>query len=39
VPRSVLDGLPPRAQRLLRFNPRVDQTARTFDENYRQFAY
>jgi ectoine hydroxylase-related dioxygenase (phytanoyl-CoA dioxygenase family) len=39
VPRDVLAGLPPRAARLLRFNPRVEKTARMFDENYRQFAY
>ncbi|SAL44117.1 Kanamycin B dioxygenase [Caballeronia peredens] len=39
VPRGVLAGLPARARRLLRFNPLVEKTARTFDENYRQFAY
>jgi hypothetical protein len=39
VPRKVLAELPPRARRLLRFNPVVEETARTFDENYRQFAY
>jgi ectoine hydroxylase-related dioxygenase (phytanoyl-CoA dioxygenase family) len=39
VPRHVLAGLPPRARRLLRFNPQVDETTRTFDENYKQFAY
>ncbi|MDR5836734.1 phytanoyl-CoA dioxygenase family protein [Caballeronia sp. LZ034LL] len=39
VPRDVFAALPARARRLLRFNPQVDETARTFDENYRQFAY
>ncbi|MDR5740767.1 phytanoyl-CoA dioxygenase family protein [Caballeronia sp. LZ019] len=39
VPRAVLASLPPRAKRLLRYCPVVEQTARTFDENYRQFAY
>lgn len=39
VPRDVLAGLPARARRLLRFNPIVEKTARTFDESYRQFAY
>jgi ectoine hydroxylase-related dioxygenase (phytanoyl-CoA dioxygenase family) len=39
VPCKVLAELPPRARRLLRFNPVVEETARTFDENYRQFAY
>jgi ectoine hydroxylase-related dioxygenase (phytanoyl-CoA dioxygenase family) len=39
VPRGVFAALPPRARRLLRFNTMVEHTARTFDENYRQFAY
>ena len=39
VPRRVFASLPARAQRLLRYNPQVDTTSRTFDENYRQFAY
>jgi ectoine hydroxylase-related dioxygenase (phytanoyl-CoA dioxygenase family) len=39
VPRGVLAGLPARAKRLLRFNTIVEETMRTFDENYRQFAY
>lgn len=39
VPRDVFAALPPRARRLLRFNPLVEKTARTFDESYRQFAY
>ncbi|SAK43578.1 Kanamycin B dioxygenase [Caballeronia pedi] len=39
VPRDVFAALPARARRLLRFNPLVEATARTFDENYRQFAY
>lgn len=39
VPRRVFAALPARAQRLLRYNPQVDTTPRTFDENYRQFAY
>ncbi len=37
VPCRVL--VAPRAPRLMRFNPQVDETARTFNENYRQFAY
>ncbi|KXU92467.1 phytanoyl-CoA dioxygenase [Caballeronia megalochromosomata] len=39
VPRDVFAELPARARRLLRFNPWVEKTARTFDESYRQFAY
>jgi ectoine hydroxylase-related dioxygenase (phytanoyl-CoA dioxygenase family) len=39
VPRDVFAALPARAKRLLRYNPQVDQTPRSFDENYRQFAY
>jgi hypothetical protein len=39
VPRDVFAELPARARRLLRFNPLVEKTARTFDESYRQFAY
>ena len=39
VPRDVFAGLPTRARRLLRFNPQVERTPRTFDESYRQFAY
>jgi ectoine hydroxylase-related dioxygenase (phytanoyl-CoA dioxygenase family) len=39
VPRDVFAALPPRARRLLRFNPQVEKTARIFDESYRQFAY
>jgi ectoine hydroxylase-related dioxygenase (phytanoyl-CoA dioxygenase family) len=39
VPRDVFASLPARAKRLLRYNPQVESTARTFDESYRQFAY
>jgi ectoine hydroxylase-related dioxygenase (phytanoyl-CoA dioxygenase family) len=41
VPRPVLEGLPPRAQRQLRFNPVFDtiQEAADIDESYRLFAY
>lgn len=39
VPRKVLAALPARARRLLRFNPVVEETACTFDERDRQFAY
>jgi hypothetical protein len=39
VPRSTFDALPPRAKRLLRYNPQVDRTPRSFDESYQRFAY
>jgi ectoine hydroxylase-related dioxygenase (phytanoyl-CoA dioxygenase family) len=41
VPRSVLERLPPRAQRQLRFNPVFDtlEEALTSGETYRLFAY
>jgi hypothetical protein len=40
VPRSVWDGLTPRARQLLRFNPIVsDEQALAEGESYRVFAY
>ncbi len=41
VPREVLAGLPPRAQRQLRFNPVFDtvEEAAEAQESYRVFAY
>ena len=41
VPRPVLEGLPPRAQRQLRFEPVFDtiEQAAEIDESYRVFAY
>jgi hypothetical protein len=41
VPRQVLDGLPARAQRWLRFNPVFENTAEAVkpEESYRAFAY
>lgn len=41
VPREVLDGLPARAQRWLRFNPVFENTAEAVkaEESYRAFAY
>ncbi len=39
VPRAVFAALPERAQRLLRYNPQVERTPRSFDESYQRFAY
>jgi ectoine hydroxylase-related dioxygenase (phytanoyl-CoA dioxygenase family) len=39
VPQAVFAALPARAQRLLRYSPRVEETPRVFDESYQRFAY
>jgi ectoine hydroxylase-related dioxygenase (phytanoyl-CoA dioxygenase family) len=39
VPRAVFAALPGRAQGLLRYNPQVERTPRSFDESYQRFAY